>query len=45
MGEDNLRVVGYGVGQPLCLVQKCMPPALQQIQPPFMHDAVSVHGT
>jgi hypothetical protein len=22
-----------------------MPPALQQIQPPFMHDAVSVHGT
>jgi hypothetical protein len=32
-------------GQPLCLVQKCMPPALQQIQPPFMHDAVSVHGT
>ena len=30
-----------GAGQPDCLVQKCMPPALQQIQPAFVHGVVS----
>jgi len=35
----------YGAGQPLCLVQKRMPPALQQIQPAFAHGfVVSSHG-
>jgi hypothetical protein len=31
----------YGDGQPFCLVQKRMPPALQQIQPAFVHGIVS----
>jgi hypothetical protein len=31
----------YGAGQPLCLVQKRMPPALQQTQPAFSHGIVS----
>jgi hypothetical protein len=38
LASDRRR---YGVGQALCFVQKCMPPALQQTQPAFAHGVVS----
>ena len=34
----------YGAGQPLCLVQKLMPPAVQQTQPPSEHDAFAARN-
>ena len=40
---ESLALRHYG--QPLCLVQKLMPPAVQQTQPAFEHGFALLHGT